>query len=211
MGDVKFKDLNGDGVINTDDQTIIGDPNPKFSFGFNNTVSYGPFELSLYLAGSYGYDILNYSRVVIEGMTSIYSNQSSAVDNRARVGLRDVNGSDLDPANVFLANPGAALPRPTTTDNNRNNRMSDRFIEDGSYLRIQNISLSYTLPAAWSQKFKLGKLRVYVNGQNLFVLSKYSGYDPEIGAFNQNSRMQNIDMGRYPTPRMVSFGLDVEF
>jgi TonB-linked SusC/RagA family outer membrane protein len=211
VGDVKFKDLNGDGVINTDDQTIIGDPNPKFSFGFNNTVSYGPFELSLYLAGSYGYDILNYSRVVIEGMTSIYSNQSSAVDNRARVGLRDVNGSDLDPANVFLANPGAALPRPTTTDNNRNNRMSDRFIEDGSYLRIQNISLSYTLPAAWSQKFKLGKLRVYVNGQNLFVLSKYSGYDPEIGAFNQNSRMQNIDMGRYPTPRMVSFGLDVEF
>ena len=89
--------------------------------------------------------------------------------------------------------------------------MSDRFIEDGSYLRIQNISLSYTLPKHWSQAVKVDKLRVYVNGQNLFVLSNYSGYDPEIGAFNQNSRMQNIDMGRYPSPRMISFGLDIEF
>lgn len=211
VGDIKFKDLNGDGVINTDDQTVIGDPNPDFSFGFNNTFSYGPFDLSIFLSGAYGYDILNYSRVVIEGMTSIYNNQSASVDNRARVALKDPNGSDLDPANVYLANPDAALPRPTTTDNNRNNRMSDRFIEDGSYLRIQNISLSYTLPKHWSQAVKVDKLRVYVNGQNLFVLSNYSGYDPEIGAFNQNSRMQNIDMGRYPSPKMISFGLDIEF
>lgn len=211
VGDIKFKDLNGDGVINTDDQTVIGDPNPDFSFGFNNTFSYGPFDLSIFLSGAYGYDILNYSRVVIEGMTSIYNNQSASVDNRAHVALKDPNGSDLDPANVYLANPDAALPRPTTTDNNRNNRMSDRFIEDGSYLRIQNISLSYTLPKHWSQAVKVDKLRVYVNGQNLFVLSNYSGYDPEIGAFNQNSRMQNIDMGRYPSPKMISFGLDIEF
>ena len=211
IGDIKFKDLNGDGVINTDDQTVIGDPNPKFSFGFNNTFSYGPFDLSIFLSGAYGYDILNYSRVIIEGMTSIYNNQSAAVDNRARFALKDPNGSDLDPANVYLANPDATLPRPTTTDNNRNNRMSDRFIEDGSYLRVQNISLSYTLPKKWSQKISMDKLRVYVNGQNLFILSKYSGYDPEIGAFNQNSRMQNVDMGRYPSPRMISFGLDVEF
>jgi len=211
IGDIKFKDMNGDGVINTDDQTVIGDPNPDFSFGFNNTFSYGPFDLSIYLAGAYGYDILNYSRVVTEGMTSIYNNQSAAVDNRARIGLIDPNGSDLDPANVYLLNTDAALPRPTTTDNNRNNRMSDRFIEDGSYLRIQNVSLSYTLPNRWAQALKVDKLRVYVNGQNLLVLSNYSGYDPEIGAFNQNSRMQNIDMGRYPTPKMVSFGLDIEF
>jgi TonB-dependent starch-binding outer membrane protein SusC len=211
IGDIKFKDQNGDGVINTDDQTVIGDPNPKFSFGFNNSFSYGPFDLSIYLAGAYGYDILNYSRVITEGMTSIYNNQSASVADRARFALIDPNGSDTDPANVYLANPDATLPRPTTTDNNRNTRMSDRFIEDGSYLRIQNISLSYTLPKAWAQKFNMEKLRVYVNGQNLFVLSKYSGYDPEIGAFNQNSRMQNIDMGRYPTPRMISFGLDIEF
>ncbi|MFH0760845.1 MAG: TonB-dependent receptor [Bacteroidota bacterium] len=211
VGDVKFKDLNGDGVINTDDQTVIGDPNPKFSFGLNNSFTYGPFDLSIYLNGAYGYDVLNYSRVVIEGMTSIYSNQAATVADRARVALKDPNGSDLDPANVYLANPDATLPRPTTTDNNRNNRMSDRFIEDGSYLRIQNISLSYTVPQKFSRLAKIEKLRVYITGQNLFTLTNYSGYDPEIGAFNQNSRMQNIDMGRYPTPRMVSFGLDVEF
>lgn len=211
VGDVKFKDQNLDGVINTEDQTVIGDPNPKFSFGLNNSFTYGPFDLSIYLNGAYGYDILNYSRVVIEGMTSIYSNQSASVADRARVALKDPDGSDLDPANVYLANPDATLPRPTTTDNNRNNRMSDRFIEDGSYLRIQNISLSYTVPQKFSRLARIEKLRVYITGQNLFTLTNYSGYDPEIGSFNQNSRMQNIDMGRYPTPRMVSFGLDIEF
>jgi TonB-linked SusC/RagA family outer membrane protein len=211
VGDVKFKDRNLDGVIDTEDQTVIGDPNPKFSFGLNNSLSYGPFDLSIYLNGAYGYDILNYSRVVIEGMTSIYSNQAATVADRARVALKDPNGSDLDPANVYLANPDATLPRPTTTDNNRNNRMSDRFIEDGSYIRIQNISLSYTVPQHISRLARIDRLRVYITGQNLFTLTNYSGYDPEIGAFNQNSRMQNIDMGRYPTPRMVSIGLDVEF
>lgn len=211
IGDIKFKDRNGDGEINTDDQTVIGDPNPKFTFGFNNTLSYGPIDLSIYLAGAYGYDILNYSRVVTEGMTSIYSNQSANVDNRAQVVLKDPTGSATDPANVYLANPDAVMPRPTTTDVNRNNRMSDRFIEDGSYLRIQNVSLSYTVPQQFTRKFKVERLRVYVTGQNLFTLTNYSGYDPEIGAFNQNSRMQNIDMGRYPTPRMISFGLDIEF
>jgi len=211
VGDVKFKDLNGDGVINTNDQSVIGDPNPKFTFGLNNSFTYGPFDLSIYLNGAYGYDVLNYSRVVIEGMTSIYSNQAATVADRARVALKDPEGSDLDPANVYLANPDATLPRPTTTDNNRNNRMSDRFIEDGSYLRIQNISLSYTVPQNISRLAKIERLRVFITGQNLFTLTNYSGYDPEIGSFNQNSRMQNIDMGRYPTPRMVSFGLDVEF
>lgn len=211
IGDVKFKDLNNDGVINTDDQTVIGDPNPDFTFGFNNSFTFGPFDLSVYLNGAYGYDILNYSRVVTEGMTNLYGNQSAAVLDRARVALKDPSGSDLDPANVYLANPDCTLPRPTTTDNNRNNRMSDRFIEDGSYLRIQSASLAYTIPQKFTQRIKIDRLRVYVTGQNLLVLTNYSGYDPEIGAFNQNSRMQNIDMGRYPTPRMVSFGIDVEF
>ena len=167
--------------------------------------------MSIYLQGSYGVDILNYSRVQIEGQTSVYSNQAATVDNRSRYQLIDPEGSDTDPANVILANPGTDMPRFATNDVNRNNRMSTRFIEDGSYLRIQNVSLAYTLPASLTQKVRISKLRVYVNIQNLYTFTNYSGYDPEIGAYNQDPRMQNVDMGRYPTPRMITFGLDVDF
>ena len=89
--------------------------------------------------------------------------------------------------------------------------MSDRFIEDGSYLRIQNVRLSYTLPKLWTMKARMERLRVYVNAQNLFTWTNYSGYDPEIGAFNQDPLLQNVDMGRYPTPRVITFGVDVDF
>jgi TonB-linked SusC/RagA family outer membrane protein len=211
IGDIRFKDLNGDSIINTEDQTIIGNPNPDFTFGFNNTFTIGPFDMSIYLQGSYGAEILNYSRVGIEGQTSPYSNQAATVDNRARYQLLDPGGETTDPDNVVLANPGTDMPRFATNDVNRNNRMSDRFIEDGSYLRIQNVSLAYTLPSSITQKVRIQRLRIYVNAQNLYTFTNYSGYDPEIGAFNQNARMQNVDMGRYPTPRMFIFGIDVDF
>ncbi|MBA7569168.1 TonB-dependent receptor P3 [subsurface metagenome] len=211
IGDIKFQDLNGDGLINTDDQAVIGDPNPDFTFGFNNSFNYGPFELSINLTGSYGADILNYSRVRIEGMTSLWSNQAATVDNRSKYRLLDPSGDPDDPANVVLANPGTDMPRFATNDVNRNNRMSTRFIEDGSYLRIQNIIFGYTLPATITQKVKIDRVRIYVNMQNVYTFTRYSGYDPEIGAFNQDARRQNFDMGRYPSPRIISFGLDIDF
>ena len=89
--------------------------------------------------------------------------------------------------------------------------MSDRFIEDGSFLRLANISLGYTLPKNIVSKLNIDRLRVYVSGQNLFTITGYSGYDPEIGAYNQNSLLQNIDMGHYPLPRMFTFGLNLGF
>ena len=156
-------------------------------------------------------DILNYSRVVIEGQASVFNNQASTVTNRAQVGLIDPAGSDIDPSNVFLMNPETDIPRPTTTDNNGNNRMSDRFIEDGSYIRIQNVRFAYTLPAKITEKYKVGMFRVYVNAQNLFTITDYSGYDPEIGSFNQDPLLQNVDMGRYPSPRTITFGIDLDF
>jgi TonB-dependent starch-binding outer membrane protein SusC len=165
----------------------------------------------VYLTGSYGADILNYSRVQIEGMTNVYANQAATVFNRAQYNLRDPNGSDLDPANVTLANPGTDIPRPTTTDNNRNTRMSDRFIEDGSYLRLQNVRMAYQLPVKFTKKYRVERMKVYVNAQNLYTFTKYTGYDPEIGAFNQDPLLQNVDMGRYPTPRVYTFGIDVDF
>ncbi|MCB0588614.1 MAG: TonB-dependent receptor, partial [Phaeodactylibacter sp.] len=160
IGDVKFKDLNGDGVVDVNDQTLIGDPNPDFTFGFNNNFSYGPLELTVYLNGSYGAEVLNYSRVVIEGQTSVFNNQAATVTDRAQIELIDPNGPDDNPENVFLANPDTDMPRPTTNDNNRNNRMSDRFIEDGSYIRIQNVRLSYTLPVALTRKYRVERLRL---------------------------------------------------
>jgi TonB-linked SusC/RagA family outer membrane protein len=211
IGDIKFRDRNGDGIVNTDDQTIIGDPNPEFTFGLNNSVTYGPVDFSIYLSGSYGADILNYSRVSIEGQTSVYSNQAKTVTGRAQYAYTDPGGLTTDPDNVTLANPGTDMPRFATNDVNRNNRMSDRFIEDGSYLRVQNLTLAYTFPGKWTQKIRMSRLRLYINAQNLYTLTNYSGYDPEIGAFEQNARKQNIDMGRYPSPRMITFGLDVDF
>lgn len=211
VGDVKFRDLNGDGVITTEDQTIIGDPNPDFTFGFNNNFTYGPFDLTVYLQGAQGVDVLNYSRVVIEGQSSVFNNQAATVTDRAQVGLIDPGGSDTDPTNVYLVNPETDIPRPTTTDNNGNNRMSDRFIEDGSYLRVQNVRLAYTLPKNLTQRYKIGMLRFYVNAQNLLTITNYSGYDPEIGSFNQDPLLQNVDMGRYPSPRTLTFGVDLDF
>lgn len=211
IGDIKFKDLDGNGVINTDDRQVIGDPNPDFTCGLNNNFSYGPFDMSVYLTASYGGDVLNYQKVELSGMTSIYANQLSIVNDRARYQLIDPAGSDTDPANVVLANPDATIPRYATTDNNRNNRMSDRFIEDGSYLRIQTVSLGYTLPSALTKKIKMEKLKLYINVNNLYTFTNYSGYDPEIGSFDQNARLQNVDMGRYPAPRVITFGIDVDF
>ncbi len=211
VGDMKFVDLNDDGVIDTNDQTIIGDPNPDFTFGFNNNFTFKSFDLGIAMNGSVGGDILNYSRVLIEGQTSIWNNQSTAVIGRAQIGLRDPLGSATDPNNVYLLNPSASVPRAATNDVNRNNRMSDRFIEDGSFLRLANISLGYTLPKNIISKLNIDRLRVYVSAQNLFTITGYSGYDPEIGAYNQNSLLQNIDMGHYPLPRMFTFGLNLGF
>jgi hypothetical protein len=103
------------------------------------------------------------------------------------------------------------MPRAASNDPNQNNRMSERWIEDGSYLRIQNLSVGYNVPQKVLDKVKLSTLKVYVNAQNLYTFTKYSGYDPEIGAFNQSSLLQNIDRGRYPSPMSVTFGVNIGF
>ena len=211
VGDIKFVNQNDDNVIDTKDQVIIGNPNPDFTFGFNNNVTYKNFDLAFSITGSVGGDILNYARVLTEGQTSIWTNQSIDVVNRAKIGLNDPAGSATDGDNVYLLNPEATLPRAATNDVNRNNRMSDRFIEDGSYVRLSNISLGYSFPKNLVKKMKIEKLRVYASAQNLFTITGYSGYDPEIGSYNQSALMQNIDMGHYPSPRMFTFGINLGF
>jgi TonB-linked SusC/RagA family outer membrane protein len=204
VGDIKFQDINKDGVIDDNDQTVIGDPNPDFTFGLSNTLTYKDFELRFAFDGSYGADILNFVRYKTEGMTSIYDNQSKAVTNRAQVGT-DAEG------NAYLINTESNVPRPATNDFNRNTRMSDRWIEDGSYLRISNISLGYTLPESVIKTVGFANAKIYATVQNVYTWTNYSGYDPEIGAFNQSAGLQNVDMGRYPTPRTYTLGVTIGF
>ncbi|MEI9922118.1 MAG: TonB-dependent receptor [Bacteroidota bacterium] len=219
IGDVKYKDLNGDGVIDSKDQTFIGNPNPKFTFGFNNMFTYKNFSLNVFVTGSYGGQIFNALRIRTEGMQNLSNNQLAAVADRAKVELINPTTSAAQNAadrenidKVQLSNPDATIPRYTATDVNGNARInSDRWIEDGSYVRIQNISLGYTFPSTWLTKTKLNRVRLYGNVQNAFVFTKYSGYDPEIGANNQNLLQQSVDAGRYPMPRMLTIGLDVDF
>ena len=211
VGDLKFKDQNGDGVINDADQVVIGDPNPDFTFGWTNNFTYKGFDLSVGFTGSVGGDILNWARYKTEGLNSIWDNQAASVMDRAKIGLIDPNGSNTDISNVYLESEGNGTPRFSNLDGNGNLRMSDRWIEDGSYFRISNIALGYTLPEAWARKVFLQSARLYFNVQNVYTFTNYSGYDPEIGSFNSSALLQNIDRGRYPNPRTYTVGINLTF
>lgn len=210
IGDVRFKDLDGDGKITDADQTIIGNPNPDFTLGWSNTFRIWQFDLGLNLTASVGGQILNFTRVKTEGLTSLWDNQRETVKDRVRYGYKDGDATNQSPDNIYVAN-NPIMPRWSTTDVNRNNRMSDRWLEDASYLRISNLSLAYNFPKDLLKKGHIEACKLYFNAQNVWTFSKYSGYDPEIGSYNQQAGMQNIDMGRYPSPRTFTFGVNLTF
>lgn len=192
-GDIRFKDLNGDGKIDASDRTIIGNPNPKFIAGFTNNFSYKGFELSLFFQGSFGNDIYNQNRVTIEGMSDPL-NQTTAVLNR------------WTPTNT-----NTTIPRAVRYDPNQNNRFSTRFVEDGTYVRLKNLTVAYNLPGKFLQKAKISGVRVYVTGQNLLTFTNYSGYDPEVSADPFSSVGFGRDYGVYPQARTYTAGLNVTF
>ena len=194
LGDIQYEDINGDGVINQDDRTFIGNPHPDFTFGFTNNFSYKNFDLSIFLQGSYGNDILNLTRKETTGLARFYSNQL--------VEAQDYYTPD---------NTDAKYPRPRRGDDNQNIFVSDRYVEDGSYLRIQNLSLGYNLPSDLIRKIGMGKLKIYGTIQNLYTFTDYSGYDPEIGSYNGDALQTGVDRGRYPIPRTFTLGLNAEF
>ncbi len=205
FGDVRFKDINGkdangnltgqpDGKIDEADMTYIGSPIPDFTFGLTNSFTYKNFDASIFLQGSYGAEIYNFMRWQLEKMDNAYYNQLSTVSDMY------VEGTNTD----------GKLPRFTTTNSN-NSYVSTRYVENGSYLRIQNITIGYRLPTNIINKAKLSGLRVYMSMQNVYTFSKYSGYDPEIGAYNNGITLMNVDLGHYPNPRTFTFGLSCEF
>jgi TonB-linked SusC/RagA family outer membrane protein len=210
VGDTKFRDINGDDVIDAEDRTVIGNPWPKFTLGFNNFVSYKDFELNAFLTGSFKNDILNYPRyrAEIPGNGGTFGNQWASVVNYARPSSYAVE----DAESVTLTNPGYTIPRMAPGDPNGNARMSTNFIEDGTYVRLKNITLSYNFPKTVLKNIFIKGLKVSAGAQNLFTITKYKGYDPEVGMVHYGGTvMVGVDTGRYPSVRMYTFGLLADF
>lgn len=226
VGDIKYKDIAGafdengnpipDGKITEADRTDIGSPLPKFTYGWTNTFRYKNFDLNIFINGSYGNKVLNYNSMSLSHMNSLWRNQLSIVKDRAQiVPTNGVYTKDWynNINNLTIANPDTKIPRPTLNDPNDNDRMSTRYIEDGSYLRIKNITLGYTLSKRLLEKIKVDRLKVYCNIQNVYTFTKYSGYDPEVGASTQDysGLAYGVDNGRYPSPMLCSFGVNLTF
>lgn len=200
-GDIRFVDVNGDGQINAEDRTIIGSPFPKFFYGINMNAEYKGLDFSVVFRGVGNKQVYNSARVALEGMTG-QNNFSTQVLNRW-----DGEGSTNSSSN----------PRLAPNDPNGNNRFSDRWVEDAGYLRIQNITLGYTLPQdklrSWTGDF-VSNMRVYLGAQNLFTFTKYTGYDPEVGRTQSFQKgdftlATGQDGGASPLPRIVQLGLSI--
>ena len=208
VGDYMWLDKNGDGVIDEQDRMFLGNPEPKFTYGFDNTFRYRDFDLNIFITGSVGNKLYNYirSRYLNPG----FSGALKDALNFARVELIDPNGEE-NISNVHVANKNPATYRIATVTANDNDRISNLSIEDGSYLRIKNISLGYSLPKELLSKVGIEQLRFYVNIQNAFTFTKYKGYDPEVGAYQQNVLTRGIDYARYPSQRIWTMGASLKF
>jgi len=171
-------------VINDKDRTYLGNPNPTFMFAMNNTFTYKGFDLSIFLQGIAGNKIINANRFWSEAM-DVAQNQTTATLNRW-TGEGTSN----------------SMPRAVFNDPNKNTRPSDRYVENGSYLRVKNVTLGYTLPVSLVKKVKISTARFYISAQNLFTITKYSGFDPEVGT-------NGIDNNVYPVTRTFTVGVNL--
>jgi TonB-dependent starch-binding outer membrane protein SusC len=193
-GDAYYIDKNGESTFTpaADDRTFIGDPNPDFYFGLTNAFTYKNFELNIFLQGQYGNDIFNATRIETEGMTDAKS-QTAAVLDRWR-----------QPGDV------TEIPR-AVWGNTDNSRLSTRFVEDGSFLRVKALTLSYNLPTDLISKVRLSNAKFYFTGENLFTFTKYKGYDPEVNAFGGSNTVLGVDFGTYPQTRNLILGVNLTF
>ena len=187
-GDIRFKDLNGDGVITAaGDRTFIGNPNPAFTYGITNTLGYKNVDLSFFIQGVQGNDVYNINRFITESALYGANNGTTRL-----LGRWTGAGTSND------------VPRAVDSDPNNNLRVSTHFIEDGSFVRLKNLTLGYTLPKSIMSRIAATQIRFYVTAQNLVTLTKYTGYDPEVSA-------SGIDLGIYPQTRVFLGGLNIGF
>jgi hypothetical protein len=197
-GDRRYVDVNGDGTINEKDRVNLGNGLPKFLYGGNFNVSFKGFDLLLFLQGQAGNKIANNNRRHLYDLRN-YNGQG--VQNVAREMLGRWTGpgtSNTIPRVAYFGTPGNTL-------------FSDFYVEDGGFLRCRNIQLGYTIPAGFTGKLGVQRLRVYVSAQNLFTITKYTGYDPEVGTLRQDVLNTGFDQGRYPVARVFLGGLNLQF
>ncbi|WP_010663019.1 SusC/RagA family TonB-linked outer membrane protein [Marinilabilia salmonicolor] len=195
-GDIKFKDLDGNGVINEDDRTVIGNFLPDFSYGLNFSGSYKNFDISMQVQGVYGNDIYSGTKVLTQGMMRLFNSDVAVLDA-------------WTPSNT-----NTHIPRAVNADPNNNARTSDRFIEDGSYMRIKNLTIGYNFSdnlLSGISGNSIKGLKLYVTAQNLLTLTDYYGYDPEIAHRGDNNMLNGADFGQYPQPRTFLFGVKATF
>ncbi len=192
-GDIMFKDLNNDGVVNATDQEIIGNAQPKYYGGLSNTLRYKGFDLNVLAQYNVGNQIYNYSRSYTQGMSTSYG-QDAAVLNR------------WTPTNT-----NTDIPRAVYMDPNTNNRNSDRFLEDGSYLRLKTVTIGYTLPKSLLAHAHIRTARIYVQSQNLVTFTKYTGLDPEVNTFSGSNTSLGTDFFTYPQARTFTGGVTLGF
>ena len=212
VGDIKFRDINKDGMVNDKDRTIIGNPWPKFTANFTTTFDYKGFELNLFFTGVYGNKILNLTRYENEYLplgTGPYANHFRSDVNFAVPS--SINAADA--LTATLTNPGYQIARPSAADANGNARLSQWDVEDGSYIKLKNARLSYHVPAKYlAYTHVLRGVTAMFQVQNAFTITKYKGYDPEIGMYQYGGfNIVGMDEGRYPQTRSYNFSLSLNF
>jgi len=190
-GDIIYRDIDKSGTITPADKTYIGDPNPDFTFGLTNNFSYKGFNLNVFFQGSVGNDIYNLSRMETEGMYDA-KNQSTAVLARWKI-------------------PGQITDMPRAVASKENLKTSSRFVEDGSFLRLKSLTLSYNVTGKLLKKWNIGRLQPYFTAQNLLTFTKYKGFDPEVNQWGGSALVQGLDWGTYPQTKSYVFGVNVEF
>ncbi len=207
-GDHMYKDLNGDGIIDSRDETFLGSPIPKFQYGINNSFSYKSFDLNFFFSGDYGNKIFN--QLSITQTNPIASTAYfSSVSNYAHLALINPNGSASDINNVYVTNPSTTIVGLRNDNTNDNTRSSSLYIQDGSFLKCKNITLGYRLPESVLSKIYVHSIRVYATVTNVFTITKYQGMDPEIGSWNP--LQAGWDSGYYPQPRVYTIGANITF
>ena len=195
-GDIRFKDIDGNGVIDESDRTYLGSFLPDFTYGLNLSATYHNFDITLFIQGVQGNEVYNGTKVLTQGMLRLFGAETAVLDAWTP------------------ENPNTNVPRAVNGDPNQNSRTSDRFVDDGSYMRIKNLNIGYSLPANVLSSFAGGsirKLRIYASFQNLLTLTNYTGYDPEVGYRSANNLIQGIDYGQYPQPRAIMGGIQLGF
>ncbi len=202
-GDAKYKDQNGDGKIDDQDNVYLGSPFPWLTYGLNLGAEFYGFDVQIFFQGVYGNKIYNALRLRTEGagdectlsttMNDVWIGYSDPV--RAAFEKNGINWMELENRDGSIPNP---LGSPTNTEN------SSRFIENGAYFRLKNLQIGYTIPSKITEKAHIDRCRLYVSGSNLFTLTKYTGYDPEVGT-------AGVDYGNYPQSRTITFGINLNF